>query len=84
MSDDRDAYPIAEFCKRHDLSRGKYYQLPPEDRPREMRIGTRVLITREEAAAWRARMVAKTAAAQQAEAERHMVTDDAGLGAQAG
>jgi hypothetical protein len=82
MAEERDAYSVAEFCRRHNISRGKYYDLPPEDRPREMRIGTRVLITQEEAAAWRARMVAKTAR-QQADATRRMVTND-GLGADAG
>lgn len=56
----RDAYSILEFCQRHDLSRSSYYNLPPEQRPREMRIGSRVLISREAAAEWRRKLEAAT------------------------
>ena len=56
MNDDFDAYTIPEFCARHRFSRGGYYNLPPEDRPDELRLGSRVLITREAAARWRRKM----------------------------
>ena len=52
----QDAYSITEFCRSHGFSRASYYNLPLEDRPREMRVGSRKLISREAAAAWRARM----------------------------
>lgn len=50
---DTDAYSITTFCARHGFSRAGYYNLPPDERPREMRIGNRVLISREAAADWR-------------------------------
>lgn len=51
-----DAYPIPEFCTRHGFSRATYYNLPADQRPREMRVGARVLISREASAEWRRRM----------------------------
>ena len=63
MNNDRDAYPITEFCKRHGFSRSHYYGLPADERPREMRVGNRVLISKEAAAEWRARMARKGEAA---------------------
>ena len=49
-----DAASISRFCARHDISRATYYNLRQAGLgPREMRIGTRVLITVEAAAAWR-------------------------------
>lgn len=63
MTSDRDAYQIGEFCRRHGFSRSHYYDLPTEDRPREMRVGHRVLISVEDAAEWRARMARKSEAA---------------------
>lgn len=60
---ERDAYPILEFCRRHGFSRSHYYDLPAEDRPREMRVGKRVLISKEDAAEWRARMARKNESA---------------------
>ena len=56
MTPDRDAYPISDFCARHGISRAKYYTLAPDQRPREMRVGSRVLISREAAAEWRRHM----------------------------
>ncbi len=53
MDTTKDAYSILEFCQRHDLSRSGYYNMPLQDRPREMRVGSRVLISREAAEAWR-------------------------------
>lgn len=57
-SDDVAADPIPEFCRRHRLGVATYYKLPPEQRPREIRIGRKVLISREAAAEWRRRMEA--------------------------
>jgi len=49
-----DAASISRFCARHDISRATYYNLRQAGLgPREMRIGARVLITAEAAAAWR-------------------------------
>jgi hypothetical protein len=49
-----DAYTVQEFCTAHRISRSKLYQLWDEDTgPRIMRIGSKVLITREAAAKWR-------------------------------
>lgn len=51
---DRDAYSIKEFCQRHNLSRGTYYNMRREGlAPVEVRVFTRVLITKEAAEAWR-------------------------------
>ena len=50
-----DAYSIAEFCARHCISRGKFYLLLNKGKaPKTFNVGTRVLISREAAAAWRA------------------------------
>jgi hypothetical protein len=52
--EDRDAYSIDEFCLRHGISHGTYYNLKNRGLgPREARAMTRVLITKESAAAWR-------------------------------
>ena len=51
-SDDADAYSIDEFCARHRISVQLYYKNRKE-MPRTFRIGTRVLISKEAAAAWR-------------------------------
>lgn len=61
MTPDRDAYSIPEFCAAHGFSRAGYYNLAPDDRPREMRVGARVLISRESALDWRRRMEARAA-----------------------
>ena len=53
MNEAFDAYTIPEFCSQHRFSRQGYYNLPLEDRPDEIRIGKRVLISREAAARWR-------------------------------
>jgi len=62
ITPDVAADPIPEFCRQHRLSVSLYYKLAPEDRPREIRIGKKVLISRESAAAWRMRMEAKALA----------------------
>lgn len=58
-----DAYSIAEFCARNRISRTTYYTLKNEGKaPVEMKIGTRVLISVEAAAAWRRAREAETLA----------------------
>ena len=53
-ADHTDAYSIAEFCARHRISPQLYYELKPQGlMPVTFRLGTRVLISREAAAAWR-------------------------------
>ena len=53
-SDDADAYSIDEFCARHRISVQLFYKLKPQGlMPVTFRLGTRVLISREAAAAWR-------------------------------
>jgi hypothetical protein len=60
---DRDAYTVEEFCRRHAISRGTYYNLKNLGLgPREARALGRVLVTREAAEAWRrAREMIETA-----------------------
>jgi hypothetical protein len=60
-----EAYSIDEFCARHGpISRSYYYKLKENGLgPREIKIGTRVLISREAAAAWRREREAATEAA---------------------
>jgi hypothetical protein len=55
-SADVAADPIPEFCRQHRIGVATYYKLPLEHRPQEIRIGKKVLISREAAAAWRRRM----------------------------
>jgi predicted DNA-binding transcriptional regulator AlpA len=53
--DSKDAYDVIEFCHRHAISRSAFYNsLKNGTGPRLMRLGSRVLISREAAAAWRA------------------------------
>jgi excisionase family DNA binding protein len=49
-----EAYGIASFCIAHNISRSTFYNLVKDGKaPRLMRVGTRVLISREAAKAWR-------------------------------
>jgi hypothetical protein len=50
---DRDAFGIEEFCKRHGISVQLFYKFKAE-MPATFRVGTRVLISKESAAQWRA------------------------------
>jgi predicted DNA-binding transcriptional regulator AlpA len=53
----RLALSIPEFCEAHGISEGMFYKMKKQNRgltPREMKIGTRTLITFEAAAKWRA------------------------------
>jgi hypothetical protein len=59
---DLDAFSIPEFCRRHAISRGTYYNLKKLDQgPRETRIRKRIVITREAAAAWLRKLEKQTA-----------------------
>jgi hypothetical protein len=50
-----DAFTIAEFCRRHRISHQLFYKLKPKGlMPVTFRLGARVLISKEAAAAWRA------------------------------
>lgn len=52
-------YTIKEFCRAHSLSHGKFYDLIRKGQgPRVMKIGSRRMISIEEAARWRARRTA--------------------------
>ncbi|MCK1314973.1 hypothetical protein [Bradyrhizobium sp. 23] len=51
-NDDGDAYSIDEFCARHRISVQLFYK-NRDQMPRGFNVGTRVLISKEAAAAWR-------------------------------
>jgi predicted DNA-binding transcriptional regulator AlpA len=52
-----DAYSIAEFCARHSISRCTFYNLDRDGKaPKTFRVGSRRLISKEAAAAWRAKL----------------------------
>lgn len=51
---EREAFSIPEFCAANSISRSFYFKLRKAGlTPREMRIGNRVLISREAATEWR-------------------------------
>ena len=51
---ERTAYTISEFCQAHRISRAYYFKLRHQGlAPREMHVGTRVIISGEAAADWR-------------------------------
>jgi hypothetical protein len=54
--DDRDAYSIKEFCRRHGISESFFFKLQAQGAaPDTITVGKRRLITREAARAWRKR-----------------------------
>jgi hypothetical protein len=58
------AYSVASFCAAHGISESFYYKLREDERgPTETRLGSRVLISIEAAARWRAEREAATALA---------------------
>jgi predicted DNA-binding transcriptional regulator AlpA len=60
---DADAYSLAEFCRRHGISLQLFYKLIQQGQaPATFRVGTRVLVSKEAAARWRAEREAVTAA----------------------
>lgn len=51
---EQDAYSIREFCQRYRLSTSFFFKMKNEGfGPRVMKIGGRVLISKEAAADWR-------------------------------
>jgi predicted DNA-binding transcriptional regulator AlpA len=51
---DKDAYDVIEFCHRHAISRSAFYNsLKNGTGPRIMRLGSRVLVSKEAAEQWR-------------------------------
>jgi hypothetical protein len=53
-ADHVDAFSVAEFCARHRISTQMFYKLRSQGlMPLTFRVGTRVLISSEAAAAWR-------------------------------
>jgi hypothetical protein len=57
-------FTVKTFCAAHDLSESFYFKLKNQGLgPREMRVGSRVLITFEAAAAWRAEREAASSTA---------------------
>jgi hypothetical protein len=52
--DDADVFSVSEFCRRNRISVQLFYKLKPLGlMPKTFRLGARVLISREAAAAWR-------------------------------
>jgi len=50
-----DAYSVDQFCRRHSISVAMFYKMRAQGlAPVEFKVGTRTLISRESAAAWRA------------------------------
>jgi hypothetical protein len=52
VADDADAFTVNEFCARHRISVQLFYK-NRNQMPRSFKIGARVLISKEAAAAWR-------------------------------
>jgi predicted DNA-binding transcriptional regulator AlpA len=60
--DQRCVFTIPQFCEAHDISYGHFYKMQRDGTgPRTMKMGTRRVISVEEAARWRAE---RTAAAE--------------------
>jgi hypothetical protein len=54
VADHPDAYSIPQFCIQHGISQWLYFELKKAGHgPRTMRVGGRVLISKEAAATWR-------------------------------
>ncbi len=61
-TDPGEVFTIATFCKSYSISRPFYYKLQREGRaPRIIKLGRRVLISKEAARAWLADMEGTTA-----------------------
>jgi len=59
---DPETYTVEEFCRRHNVSRSYFYEvlLPNEAAPAMTTLGRHRSITREAAAAWRAKWTGRT------------------------
>jgi hypothetical protein len=54
------AFTLSEFCVAHRIGLNTYYRLRKTGKgPEEVRIGTKVLVTKESAARWRAALDAE-------------------------
>ena len=53
VADDVDAFSVNEFCRRHRISVQLFYKMR-DQMPATFNVGTRVLISKEAAARWRA------------------------------
>ena len=54
LSDEVDAFSLTTFSRRHGISLQMFYKLASQDQaPQTFNVGTRVLVSREAAAAWR-------------------------------
>jgi hypothetical protein len=51
--DETAADSIPDFCRNHGFSRSLFYKLPPDERPKLIRVGKRQLISKESQAEWR-------------------------------
>jgi predicted DNA-binding transcriptional regulator AlpA len=73
----RLALSVVEFCASHGISEAFYYKLKKQRKgPRELRLGTRTLVTFESAAEWRReRELASAAEAAKAAAEREAASN---------
>jgi hypothetical protein len=52
VADDADAFTVNEFCARHRISVQLFYKFRKQ-MPATFKVGARVLISKEAAAAWR-------------------------------
>jgi hypothetical protein len=52
VTDDADAYSVAEFCRRHRISVPLFYKLR-DQMPDTFKVGNRTLISKEAAERWR-------------------------------
>ena len=77
----RLALSIPEFCEAHGFSEGMFYKMKKQRlTPREMKVGTRTLITFEAAAEWRAeREAASVAMAKVTTAKSARLTEEANV-----
>ena len=65
IADDADAFTVNEFCACHRISVQLFYK-NRKQMPRTFNVGTRVLISKEAAAAWRREREQATAVTNQA------------------
>ena len=65
IADDADAFTVNEFCARHRISVQLFYKYRKQ-MPRTFNVGTRVLISKEAATAWRREREQATAVTNQA------------------
>jgi hypothetical protein len=75
--DDVDAFSVEQFCRRHGFSPQLFYKFRKQ-MPVTFTVGSRVLISREAAAAWRHEREQATAVTNQALRVRHasMLSDE--------